>query len=159
MAHRSDPIDWDCELYRCRLCLIEPISYADAMKLLSEGTVRVEEYEGGAWREVARWWPAWQLPCGSGIPMTPDYRTQPDAMPSRELLAGRFLPARRVRAARTRVWFPERAWFVVDVTFRCRGPQPTRALEETLFPLYTRVPGSILSTCLVVPSEVPENAC
>lgn len=138
------PDDWDCEVFAVRLFIDPDVGFDSAKRLLYENEVKLEWHEGGKWQAIGVW-PAWSLPCGTGIRIDGAPEAPTDGF---GIHAGRFSPPLRVRAARTRLWFPEPAWGFVDLM--ARG-------TDLMFPCYARVPGTVISECLNVPSEVREN--
>lgn len=142
MPIMKPPDDWDCELHGLRLYRDELVGrdFEEIKRDLYEGEVRVEWWEGGAWQDLYRL-PAWSVPAGIGIRVTGAETVSPQ-LPDKVIRE-----PQPVRAARTRVWFPEGWWLFMDTM--ARG-------SNFMLPVYTKKPGTVLSECLEIPRECPE---
>jgi hypothetical protein len=145
MPTLTPPDDWDCEVLLVRLYVGHDIGLDSVKRLLYENEVKLEWHEGGAWSAIGVW-PAWSLPCGTGVRIDGTPETPTDGLGGH---AGRFDPPQRVRAGRTRLWFPEPAWGFIDV--RAKG------MPDWVFPCYTEIPGTVITECFNAPSEVQEG--
>lgn len=139
------PDDWDFTIRDVRLTVDEAqlpaAGRVEAVRrMLYEGTVTVEWYEGGAWSQLFIW-PAYMLPCG-GLRLQPSGEVAP--APDWRIRGTIVDAPQRVRAARTRVTFPDGAYLMVDGTDRG---------SEVVFPVWSKRSPFVLSTARGVPSE------
>lgn len=114
--------DWDFLIRGLRLQLQESLGLERLKALLYNECVRVElQQDNGVW--TALWeFPAFMVPCGDGV--RPDGWKPPEAGhvgPGYGALEASYPPLhspQRVRASRTRFWFPQPAILVVEVAPR-----------------------------------------
>jgi len=130
----TPPDDWDYTIRGLR-CAPDPNRpFADMRRQVFGGVVKIECSQAGVWSTLFEA-PLTDIPC-RGLAMHPGIADahasfQPSAWPGPD--------GQPICADRTRVWFPEPGYFMVDVT--ARG-------DDIMFPLWFRKSGTILSTCL-----------